>query len=115
MHVIIDLCVVPIGVGVSVSRHVAACQRVFEDAGLAHQMHAYGTNVEGDWDEVMAAVRRCHQVVHAMGVPRISTTMKLGTRTDREQSMADKVASVEHLLQDDATSVRANAPDNDPE
>lgn len=98
MHVIIDLCVVPVGVGVSVSRHVAACQQVIEDAGLDHQMHAYGTNIEGDWDDVMAAVRRCHEVVHEMGAPRITTTMKLGTRVDRSQRMQDKVDSVQRLL-----------------
>lgn len=98
MHVIVDICVVPIGVGVSVSRHVAECQRVIEQAGLDHQMHAYGTNIEGDWDDVMACVKRCHEAVHEMGAPRITTTMKLGTRTDRVQSMADKISSVESKL-----------------
>ena len=61
-------------------------------------MHAYGTNIAGDWDDVMAAVRRCHEAVHALGAPRITTTMKLGTRTDRDQSMADKISSVEAKL-----------------
>ena len=87
MKVIIDLCVVPVGVGVSVSRHVAACQQVLEDAGLSYNMHAYGTNIEGEWDGVFAAVKRCHEVVHQMGTPRISTSIKLGTRIDREQTM----------------------------
>lgn len=94
MNVMIDLCIVPLGVGVSVSEYVAACQTVLDEAGLKHQMHAYGTNVEGDWDEVMAAVKRCHEVVHDMGAPRITSSMRLGTRTDREQSMQDKVESV---------------------
>jgi uncharacterized protein (TIGR00106 family) len=94
VHVIVDLCVVPIGVGTSVSRHIAACQQVLEEAGLSHQLHAYGTNIEGEWDAVFAAVKRCHEVVHALGAPRITTTLKLGTRTDRSQSMADKVDSV---------------------
>ncbi len=98
MKVIVDLCVVPLGVGVSVSEYVAACQRVIESAGLAHELHAYGTNIEGDWDEVFAVVKRCHEVVHEMGAPRISTTVKLGTRTDREQSMRGKVASVADKL-----------------
>ena len=98
MNVIADLCVVPLGVGVSVSKHVAACQRVLEEAGLEHHMHAYGTNIEGDWDQVLAAVPRCHEVVHQMGAPRISSTLRLGTRVDREQSMAEKVASVEAQL-----------------
>lgn len=94
MNVIIDLCVVPVGVGTSVSRYVAACQEVLEAAGLSHSLHAYGTNVEGDWDAVFAAVKQCHAVVHAMGAPRITTTLKVGTRVDRAQSMADKVRSV---------------------
>lgn len=98
MHVIVDLCVVPIGVGTSVSRHIAACQRVLDEAGLSHQLHAYGTNIEGEWDAVFAAIKRCHAVVHAMGAPRITTTLKLGTRTDRAQTMAEKVESVAQKL-----------------
>ncbi|MCB9830883.1 MAG: MTH1187 family thiamine-binding protein [Planctomycetes bacterium] len=98
MKVIIDLCVVPIGVGVSVSSYVAACSRIIAASGLEHRLHAYGTNIEGDWDAVMAVVKLCHEEVHAMGAPRISSTIKLGTRIDREQSMDDKIRSVEAKL-----------------
>ncbi len=98
MKVIADVCVVPLGVGVSLSQYVAACERVFRDAGLDVRLHAYGTNVEGEWDNVFAAIRRCHEVVHEMGAPRISTTIKVGTRTDRAQSMDEKVRSVERQL-----------------
>lgn len=98
MNVIIDLCVIPMGVGLSVSPYVAACQKVIEEAGLDHSMHAYGTNVEGEWDAVFAAVKKCHEVVHEMGAPRINTTIKAGTRTDREQTMQDKINSVEQKL-----------------
>ena len=98
MHVIADLCVVPMGVGVSVSAYVAACERVLNEAGLKTHMHAYGTNVEGDWDAVFAAIKRCHEVVHEMGAPRITTSIKVGTRTDRSQTMQDKVTSVEKKL-----------------
>lgn len=94
MHVILDLCVVPLGVGVSVSEYVAACQVILAEAGLKTSLHAYGTNIEGEWDEVMAAVKSCHERIHAMGAPRITTTIKLGTRTDRPQTMADKISSV---------------------
>ncbi len=45
MVVIIDLCVVPIGVGVSVSKYVAACHEVIKDAGLKSELHAYGTKL----------------------------------------------------------------------
>jgi uncharacterized protein (TIGR00106 family) len=95
MKVILDLSVVPLGVGLSLSPYIAACEKVLAEAGLKTQLHAYGTNIEGEWDAVMAAIKRCHEVVHAMGAPRITSTIKLGTRTDREQTMEEKVQSVE--------------------
>ncbi len=98
MKVLVDVSIVPLGVGVSVSKYVAACERVFEEAGLKPQLHAYGTNIEGDWDTVFDAVKRCHELVHAMGAPRISTTMRVGTRTDRDQSLDDKIRSVREKL-----------------
>ena len=94
MRVMVELCLVPVGVGVSVSPYVRACVEVLREAGLEPQVHAYGTNFEGEWDACMAAIRRCHEVVHEMGAPRIHSSLKLGTRTDREQSLADKVDSV---------------------
>ncbi|MEN6532117.1 MAG: MTH1187 family thiamine-binding protein [Bryobacteraceae bacterium] len=98
MRVIADLCVIPMGTGVSVSKHVAICERVLADAGLKTKLHAWGTNIEGEWDEVFAAVKRCHEALHADGVPRISTTMRFGTRVDRDQHMEDKIRSVEEKL-----------------
>jgi len=94
MQVIVDFTVVPVGTGVSLSGYIAEVERVLARSGLNHVLHANGTNVEGEWDEVMAAIRDCHTALHAMGVPRIHTDIKLGTRNDREQHMADKVASV---------------------
>lgn len=94
MHVIADFCIVPLGVGVSVSPYVATCEKILKAAGLKTQLHAYGTNIEGEWDEVFAAIKQCHEAVHAMGAPRITSTLKFGTRTDRAQTMEDKVRSV---------------------
>ncbi len=98
MNVIIDLCVVPIGVGLSVSKYVAACHEIINEAGLESVLHAYGTNIEGDWDKVFDVVKKCHAKIHKMGAPRITTTIKAGTRIDREQTMADKIASVKSKL-----------------
>jgi len=98
MRVIVDLSVIPLGVGVSLSRYVAACERVLTEAGLTVQLHANGTNVEGEWDVVFAAIKRCHEVVHEMGAPRIATTLRVGTRTDRVQTMEDKIKSVQDRL-----------------
>ncbi len=94
MNVIADLCLVPIGVGVSLSSYIAAAIDELEAAGLELEVHAYGTNVEGEYDQVFAALRRAIEKIHAMGAPRVTCTIKLGSRTDREQSMRDKVESV---------------------
>lgn len=94
MHVIVDLCVIPLGVGTSVSRFVVECEKVLKEAGLKTQLHAYGTNIEGEWETVFSAIKRCHEKLHDMGAPRITTTIKMGTRTDRHQSMEEKVQSV---------------------
>jgi uncharacterized protein (TIGR00106 family) len=98
MQVIADFCLIPLGIGVSVSKEIAACERVLAEAGLKTNLHAYGTNIEGEWDAVFAAIKRCHEVVHAMGAPRISSTLRFGTRTDRAQTMEDKIRSVEQKL-----------------
>jgi uncharacterized protein (TIGR00106 family) len=99
MKVIADFSLVPIGVGVSVSKYVVECEKIFKAAGLKTNLHAYGTNIEGEWDDVFAAIKRCHERVHQMGAPRISSTLRFGTRTDRMQTMEDKIKSVELKLQ----------------
>ena len=98
MKVIADIAIVPIGVGVSLSKYVAACEKIFIEAGLKTALHANGTNVEGEWEVVFTALRKCHQTLHEMGVPRLSTNMRLGTRVDREQTMQDKIQSVQAKL-----------------
>ena len=98
MKVSIDLSIVPIGVGLSFSEYIAECEKILQEAGLTIKLHAHGTNVEGDWDQVMAAVKRCHEKVHELGAPRITTTIKLSTRTDREQTIDQRIRSVQEKV-----------------
>ncbi|MFQ5655112.1 MAG: MTH1187 family thiamine-binding protein [Planctomycetota bacterium] len=100
MKVIADLCIVPIGAGVSLSPFVAAAIEEIRAAGLKHQTHSYGTNVEGEYDAVFATLKRCLERIHGMGAPRITCTIKLGTRSDRPQTMEEKVESVRRKLED---------------
>ena len=108
MEAIAEFTIIPIGVGVSLSKYVAACERVLEKTGLHYEMHANGTNLEGEWDEVMQAIKTCHERLHEMGVPRISTIIKIGTRSDRAQTMAEKIASVHAELDKDFSQSRGN-------
>jgi uncharacterized protein, MTH1187 family len=86
-----EVQVIPIGVGHSVRAQVQRAHQVLLDAGLNAKLHAYGTNVEGEIDEIFAAVRRIHEVLHAEGTMRLATFIKLGTRTDKEPSLDAKL------------------------
>lgn len=98
MNAIAEFTIIPIGVGVSLSKYVAICEQILEESGISYELHANGTNLEGEWDEVMNAIKTCHERLHEMGVPRIATQIKIGTRTDREQKMKDKIESVKTKL-----------------
>jgi uncharacterized protein (TIGR00106 family) len=98
MKAIADISIIPLGVGLSLSSYVAACETVFTEAGLEPRLHANGTNVEGEWDVVMTALKTCHERLHEMGVPRVATNLRLGTRVDRDQSMDAKLESVKEKM-----------------
>ncbi len=98
MKAIAEFTIIPIGVGVSLSKYVAACEKVLSSTGLTYELHANGTNLEGEWDDLIQAIKTCHETLHEMGVPRIATQIKIGTRTDRSQNMKDKVESVQEKL-----------------
>ncbi len=98
MHLIADFTIIPLGVGLSLSPYVAEVERILTERGLTHELHSNGTNVEGDWDAVMNAIRACHERLHILGAPRIHTIVKLGTRTDKTQTLGEKVASVQRHL-----------------
>ena len=92
MKIIADLCIVPMGVGPSVSTYIREVRDLLATTGLTHEMHANGTNIEGEMAEVSAAVEACCERLHEMGVERIFCTMHFSTRTDKPQTMADKLA-----------------------
>ncbi|MFI4938575.1 MAG: MTH1187 family thiamine-binding protein, partial [Candidatus Berkiellales bacterium] len=73
MKVIAEFSIIPIGVGTSFSKYIAECERILKKANLKVQLHAEGTNIEGDLNEVMEAIKRCLETLHDMEVPRLIT------------------------------------------
>ena len=94
MKVIADICVVPLTGRVSVRAEVARAHAILKETGLKTHLHGYGTNIEGDWDTVFAALKRGHADLHADGVPRLSTTVRIGTRVDKAASIDAKIDAV---------------------
>jgi uncharacterized protein (TIGR00106 family) len=88
-----EVQVIPIGVGVSVRKEVKRAHELLEQSGLKIQLHSYGTNVEGELHEIFNAIERVHETLHAEGTVRLSTAIKIGTRTDKEPNLVGKLFS----------------------
>ncbi|OAL33720.1 hypothetical protein AYO20_07058 [Fonsecaea nubica] len=94
-----DFCLIPLGTPTaSVSAEIAEVQRLMKRSGLKYSMHSAGTTVEGSWDDVMRLIGQAHTLLHQKGIVRIQSDIRVGSRTDKAQTMEDKVAAVEKLL-----------------
>ncbi|KAF8470761.1 YkoF-like protein [Kalaharituber pfeilii] len=99
----VDVSLLPIGTGTpSVAQEIAQIQRLLAQSGLVYTMHSAGTTIDGSWDEVMTIIGKFHTLIHDMGVVRIQSDIRVGTRTDKNQPHTEKVAAVERILQGDA-------------
>ncbi|MHB1535270.1 MAG: MTH1187 family thiamine-binding protein [Acidimicrobiales bacterium] len=90
--------ITPIGAGDSVGPAVAEAVRLVRQSGLANETNAMFTNVEGEWDQVMALLKACVDRV-GQDAPRVSVVVKLDVRPGHEGALTDKVASVERHLE----------------
>lgn len=92
--------ITPLGAGDSVSEHVADAVRLVRESGLPNETNAMFTNVEGEWDEVMALIGACVARV-GEAAPRVSVVIKVDHRPGHEGGLTAKVESVERHLGDD--------------
>ncbi len=90
--------ITPLGVGTSVSEPVAEAVRLVRESGLANETNAMFTNVEGDWDEVMALIKACVTAV-AEAAPRVSVVIKIDHRPGVTDALRGKVEAIEKRLQ----------------
>src|SRR4051812_11060357 len=88
----------PLGKGESVAPYVARCLEIVAASGLDYQLHAMGTLLEGDWDQVMAVVKRCYEALRS-DCPRITCTLKLDAREGHVGRLQSKVRHVQDLIE----------------
>lgn len=89
-----EVSIFPIGEGVSLSKWVGRCLRIIDGSGLRYQLNPMGTVIEGDYDEVMEVIRKCHMAV-LEDTERVSTYIKIDDRKGVKEAMFKKVQSVE--------------------
>ncbi len=90
MQATAELQVVPIGTGVSVRREVTRVVEILKVYPFIFETHASGTNIEGELDDILAAVQNVHTALHAEGAVRLVSYLKLETRIDKPPTLAGK-------------------------
>lgn len=94
---IAEFSVVPLGKGESVSQFVAECLQIVDESGLDYRINPMGTVIEGDYDEVMTVIRKCHFRVMELS-SRVITTVKIDDRKGKKGMLKSKIESVESKL-----------------
>ena len=95
--VLLDMSITPLGKGESVSPYVARCLRIVDESGLDYRLHAMGTIVEGELDQVLDVMKRCLEAL-AVDCDRITCSAKLDYRKGYQGRLESKVASVREKL-----------------
>jgi uncharacterized protein (TIGR00106 family) len=95
--VLLDFSMTPLGKGESVSVYVARCMEVIAASGLDYRLHAMGTTLEGELDEVLAVVGRCFEAL-ATDCNRISCSVKIDYRKGASGRLQSKVQKVQSLI-----------------
>ena len=95
---IVEFSIVPLGTGESVGDAVSEVLNIVDESGLTYRLNPMGTVVEGEWDEIMALIKKCHDATTA-GAARVVTSIKIddrpGATLDR---ITGKIMSLEKKL-----------------
>jgi uncharacterized protein (TIGR00106 family) len=101
--VLLEMSIVPLGEGESVSAYVARCVEIVDRSGLSYELHAMGTIVEGELGQVLDLMRECIEEV-AKSANRVTCTAKIDYRQGVSGGIQSKVASVRRQLGQSSTS-----------
>lgn len=89
--------VLPVGVGEALSEHVAKIVAIIHDSGLDYRLGAMETTVEGDEDDVLALIMKCHHAARGFA-PRVLTSIKIDDRKGATGRLEGKIDDVERVL-----------------
>jgi uncharacterized protein (TIGR00106 family) len=94
---IANFSVVPIGKGNSLSTQVAEVLKIVDESGINYKLHSMGTILEGDWDEILRLIKKCHERT-LEDSDRVLTTITIDDRKGKSGRIVGKVQSVERKL-----------------
>lgn len=97
MNTLVAVAIAPFGVGDELAPYVAEAVRIIRDSGLPHRTTSMFTEIEGEWDDVMAVVRDATFVLANQGI-RTEVILKADVRPGHTDTINRKIAAVEELL-----------------
>ncbi len=96
---VVNFSIVPIDTGSSLSTQVAEILKIVSKSGISYKLHAMGTLLEGEWDEILGLIKKCHKKI-LKDSDRVLTTITIDDRKGRKGRISGKVKSVERKLRD---------------
>ena len=98
MNTLIAVAIAPCGTGDELSAEVAEVVRVIRASGLSSRTNSMFTEIEGEWDAVMAVVKQASFILADKGI-RTEVVLKADIRPGFSDMMHTKTAKVEHILE----------------
>ena len=92
-----EFSIIPIGMGSSVGKNIAEVLKIVDASGLPYKINPMGTVVEGEWDELMKLIKKCHKTVMKSG-ERVVTTISIDDRKGKPNRIEGKVRSIEKRI-----------------
>ena len=99
MNTLIAVAIAPVGTGEELSKHVAEVVKVIRESGLPNKTNSMFTEIEGDWDDVMAVVKRATFVLAEKGI-RTEVVLKADIRPGFSGMMDGKIDRLNEALDD---------------
>ncbi len=84
-----EISIIPIGEGVSISSHVARMANIIDESGLDYKINPMATVIEGDFDEIMRLVKKCHETI-MKEADRVLINMIIDDRRDKTSPRLNK-------------------------
>jgi len=94
---LVEFSIIPIGIGSSIGDQLAKVLKTVDESGLPYKVNPMGTVIEGEWDEVMRLIKKCHKTVIKEG-ERVLTTISIDDRKGKGNRIDEKVKSIERRL-----------------
>lgn len=91
---IIEVSIVPIGVGTSLSKYIKQAVKILKNSKLKYEITSMGCNIEGGYDEIMKVIKQMHEKMFQMDVKRVLTTIKIDDRRDKIGSIEEKIKAL---------------------